>query len=55
MVKLNPHLQPWDQLVMQPLHTLVFPVEEGTPVAMMEPRPLADSAAGWLGRMRHSH
>ncbi|XP_054098079.2 interleukin-17 receptor A isoform X2 [Callithrix jacchus] len=48
VAKLEPHLQPQGQPATQPLHTLVLPAEEGTPVAAVEPGPLADGAAGRL-------
>uniref|UniRef100_A0A2K6SIT3 Interleukin 17 receptor A n=1 Tax=Saimiri boliviensis boliviensis TaxID=39432 RepID=A0A2K6SIT3_SAIBB len=48
VAKLEPHLQPRGQPAAQPLHTLVLPAEEGTPAAAVEPRPLADGAAGRL-------
>ncbi|KAL0626386.1 Interleukin-17 receptor A [Plecturocebus cupreus] len=53
VAKLEPHLQPRGQLATQPLHTLVLPAEEGTPAAVaVEPRPLADGAAGRLALAR---
>ncbi|KAK2121757.1 Interleukin-17 receptor A [Saguinus oedipus] len=48
VAKLEPHLQPRGQPATQFLHTLVLPVEKGTPVAMVEPGTLADGTAGQL-------
>nr|XP_021529631.1 interleukin-17 receptor A [Aotus nancymaae] len=42
VAKLEPHLRPQGQPATQPLHTLVFPAEEGTPGAAVEPGLLAD-------------
>uniref|UniRef100_A0A2K5ECW5 SEFIR domain-containing protein n=1 Tax=Aotus nancymaae TaxID=37293 RepID=A0A2K5ECW5_AOTNA len=44
VAKLEPHLRPQGQPATQPLHTLVFPAEEGTPGAAVEPGLLADGA-----------